>query len=100
MKAQSDSKRRELSYEVGDVVLLRIQPFRQCSLSKWKFEKLSPWYFGPYTVTRQVGHVAYKLALPADSTIHPVFHVFLLRRAHGKSVSQPPAPLPKTVDWE
>ena len=100
MKAQSDSKRRELSFEVGDAVLLRIQPFRQRSLSKRKFEKLSPRYFGPYTVTRRVGPVAYELALPADSKVHPIFHVSLLRPAHGQSVSQPPAPLPITADWE
>nr|GEU80688.1 retrotransposon Gag domain, retroviral aspartyl protease [Tanacetum cinerariifolium] len=64
-----DYKRRELSFEVGDVVLLRIQPFRQRSLFKRKFEKLSPLYFGPYTVTRRVGLVAYELALPADSKV-------------------------------
>ncbi|PWA74286.1 hypothetical protein CTI12_AA219250 [Artemisia annua] len=100
MKAQSDSKRRELSFEVGDAVLLRIQPFRQRSLSKRKFEKLSPRYFGPYTVTRRVVLVAYELALPADSKVHPISHVSLLHWAHGQSVSQPSAPLPITADWE
>nr|GEY15907.1 hypothetical protein [Tanacetum cinerariifolium]GEY16226.1 hypothetical protein [Tanacetum cinerariifolium] len=95
-----DSKRRELSFEVGDVVLLRIQPFRQCSLSKRKFEKLPPWYFRPYIVTRRLGPVAYELSLPADSKAHHIFHVFLLRRVHSQAVSQPSTHLPITADWE
>nr|GEV19834.1 peroxidase 64 [Tanacetum cinerariifolium] len=100
MKAQTSSKRRELSFEVGDAVLLRIHPFRQRSLSKQKFEKLSPRYFGPYVVVRRVGPVAYELALPEDSKVHLIFHVSLLRATHGQSVSQPPTPLPITVEWE
>ena len=100
MKGQTDSKQRELSFEVGDVVLLRIQLFCQRSISKWKFEKLSPRYFGPHIVTHRVSPVAYELALPADSKVHLIFHVYLLRGAHGQSLSQPPAPLPITAGWE
>nr|GFA94393.1 reverse transcriptase [Tanacetum cinerariifolium] len=41
-----------------------------------------------------VGPVAYELELPADSKIHLVFHVSLLRPARGSSPSTPPASLP------
>ena len=100
MKAQADSKRRELSFEVGDAVFLRIQPFRQRSLAKRRFEKLSPRFFGPYSVVRRVGPVAYELALPEDSKVHPIFHVSLLRPVHGPLPSISPPPLPITADWE
>nr|GFC09508.1 hypothetical protein [Tanacetum cinerariifolium] len=73
MKAQADSKRRELTFNAGDSVFLRIQP---------------------------VGPVAYQLELPADSKIHPVFHVSLLRPARGLSPSTPPASLPVSASWE
>ena len=41
MKAQADCKRHEVSFEVGDLVLLKVQPYRQKSLAHRKDEKLS-----------------------------------------------------------
>lgn len=61
MKSQADSKRGDLSFEVGDAVLLYLQLYRQKSLAKRSNEKLSPRYFGPYTIVREVGPVAYEL---------------------------------------
>ncbi|WMV54913.1 hypothetical protein MTR67_048298 [Solanum verrucosum] len=42
--------------------------------------KLSPRYIGPYKIIRRVGQVAYELEL---STVHPVFHVSMLRKCIG-----------------
>ncbi|WMV24683.1 hypothetical protein MTR67_018068 [Solanum verrucosum] len=46
--------------------------------------KLSPRYIGPYKIIRRVGQVAYELELPQElSTVHPVFHVSMLRKCIG-----------------
>ena len=100
MKAQADSKRRELQFNVGDLVFLRIQPYRQRSLAKRRYEKLSPRFFGPYKIIRRVGSVAYELELPTSAKIHPIFHVSLLRPAYGQQTPFTPPPLPINSDGE
>ncbi|XP_069151849.1 uncharacterized protein [Solanum lycopersicum] len=43
--------------------------------------KLSPRFIGPFEILSRVGEVRYKLALPPSlSTVHPVFHVSILRK--------------------
>lgn len=41
MKDQADRKRRDVSYSVGDWVYVKLQPFRQLSLARTTFSKLS-----------------------------------------------------------
>lgn len=48
--------------------------------------KLSSKYYGPYTITARIGSIAYKLALPPESKVHPVFHVSLLKKKVGNRV--------------
>ena len=76
MKQQEDQHRSERSFDVGDWVFLRLQPYKQMSLKQAKKDnKLSPKYYGPYKVLQRIGSMAYKLELPASSRVHPVFHV-------------------------
>ena len=54
--------------------------------------KLAPRYIGPFKVTKQVGPVAYQLALPPElSGVHNVFHVSMLRKT--------PTEHTPTIDW-
>ena len=43
---------------------------------------------GPYEILQRVGEVAYELALPAElASVHPVFHVSMLKKCLGDPAS-------------
>jgi len=79
-KSYADKKRREISFNPGDFVYLKVSPIR--GTRRFQVQgKLAPRYIGPYRVLKKVGAVAYRLELPEEmSDIHPVFHVSQLRR--------------------
>jgi hypothetical protein len=64
-------------------VFLRLQPYKQTSLKADHCQKLAPKFYGPYIVLKRVGQVAYQLALPNHSKLHPVFHVSCLKKVIG-----------------
>lgn len=83
MKMIVEKGRTERQFLVGDMIYLRLQPYRQISVGGCRPQKLSPLFFGSYKALQKVGTIAYKLELPTDTKIHPVFHVFELKKKLG-----------------
>jgi hypothetical protein len=87
IKQQADQHRSERSFEVGDWVFLRLQPYKQMSVKKArKDNKLSPMYYVPYKVLQKIGTMAYKLEFPASSRVHLGFHVSCLNKVIGDKI--------------
>ena len=57
-KSYANNHRRDLVFEVGDMVFLRISPWKGV-LRFGKRGKLSPRYIGPYRIVERIGEVAY-----------------------------------------
>jgi hypothetical protein len=74
-KSYPDRRRRDLSFEVGDSVYLKVSPMR--GLHQFKVRgKLVPRFIGPFKSLEQKSEVAYQMELPPQlSAVHDVFHV-------------------------
>jgi hypothetical protein len=74
-KSYADKRRRDLSFEIGDFVYLKVSPMRGTRRFKVK-GKSAPRYVGPFRIVDRKGEVAYQLELPPQlSDMHDVFHV-------------------------
>src|SRR6202453_1849184 len=85
-------------YNVGDQVWLEGKNLR----INQPTHKLAPRRYGPFKVTQGMSPVNYRLELPTQWSIHPVFHIDLLTPyretiTHGANYQRPP---PDLVDNE
>ena len=92
MSRYANQKRRDVSYEIGDFVLLHSKNLRL------KFDgskKLMHRYFGPFEILKKFGPAAYELKIPASMQMHDVFHVSLLKlyKRRGDQLTVPPPAL-------
>ena len=79
-KSYANLKRKDIEFEVGDKLFLKVSPWKKIFCFRRK-GKLSPRFIGPYENLERVGPVAYRWALPLElAKLHDVFHVSMLRR--------------------
>ncbi|KAK1681688.1 hypothetical protein QYE76_042536 [Lolium multiflorum] len=79
-KSYADKRRREMTFEIGDFVYLKVSPLKGMQRFQLK-GKLAPRYVGPFKVLSRRGEVSYQLELPEEmSAVHDVFHISLLRK--------------------
>ena len=79
-RSYADNLRRDLQFEIGNRVFLKISPWKGV-LRFGRRGKLSPRFIEPYEIVNKVGLGAYRLKLPPKlSRIHDTFHVSILRK--------------------
>ena len=77
-KRYADKRRKDLEFEVGDAVHLKMRTFRGTNDLR-KLKKIRPRYLGPEVITERIGAVAYRLDLPQElADFHNVFHISVL----------------------
>ena len=69
-------KHRDIEFDVGELVLLSTRNLKMKGIP----EKLQKRFVGPFKIEQRIGQQAYKLLLPKNWKIHPVFHISLLKR--------------------
>lgn len=79
-KSYADNRRRDLHFEVGDLVYIKVSP-RKGIKRFGQGRKLSARYVGHFPISAQIGDVAYRVSLPDSlAGIHNVFHVSMVRK--------------------
>ena len=95
-KKYADMHRSKVHFAVGEAVWLSTTHIRLHAVGA---RKLYPRWVGPFLVERRLGTLNYELDLPPNMTMHPVFHVSLLKRYYTNGVMGPPPP-PIVIDGE
>lgn len=85
MKKYADVKRRDVTYQPNDWVLVKLRPRRQLTAkdSSTRGDKLSERYYGPFRIVERIGAAAYRLQLPEGAKVHSVFHCSVLKPFTG-----------------
>ncbi|GJT13633.1 putative reverse transcriptase domain-containing protein [Tanacetum coccineum] len=83
-KSYADRRLKPLEFEVGDMVLLNVSPWKGV-VRFGKNGKLNPRYIRPFRILARVGPVAYTLELPEElKGVHGTFHVLNLKKCLAK----------------
>nr|GEV19478.1 hypothetical protein [Tanacetum cinerariifolium] len=83
-KSYADKRTKPLEFEVGDMVLLKVSPWKGV-VRFGKCEKLSLCYIRPFSIIARVDPIAYTLELPKElKGIHSTFYVSNLKKCLTK----------------
>ena len=74
-KQRADLKRREVNFQVGDLVMAYLEKER---FPKGTYNKLKLKKIGPCKILRNFSANAYEIELPSDLQIFPIFNVSYL----------------------
>ena len=80
---QANRRRKYVEFEVGELVWVHLRKDR---FPPGKFGKLKPRVDGPFKIIEKIGENAYKLQLPDEYEISPMFNVKDLRAYHGEDL--------------
>ncbi|PHT49841.1 hypothetical protein CQW23_09588 [Capsicum baccatum] len=87
-KSYAGVRRRDLEFEVGDLVYLKISPMSGVKRFGKK-GKLSLCYVGTYKILSRVGKVVYEVELPSElSSVHLILHVSMSEKQCGDESNQ------------
>ena len=86
MKFFADRNRVDRHFTVGDLVYLKMQPYRETALGLRNALKLTSKFYGPFRVIQRVGNVSYKLQFPERTKLHDMFHLNQLKKHVGPNV--------------
>ena len=83
MKQQADQHHSERSFDVGDWVFLRIQPYKQMSLKQAKKDnKLSPKYYCPLHCVAKDWYYGIQIGVAYIFPSTPIFPCFMLKEGY------------------
>ena len=74
-KSHADRNYTPKQFNVGERVMLSTQNLKLLNQPSKKFRSR---YIGPYKILEKISSQAYKLELPPNMKVHPVFHINLL----------------------
>jgi hypothetical protein len=90
----ANQNRNERELAIGDMVYLKVQPYRHSSLSIHRCIKLHSKFYGLFRILEKIGGTTYKLLLPEGCKLHLAFHVSQLKKHKGPlAVPAPSLPL-------
>lgn len=95
-KQSKDQKRKEVEFEIGDLVLAQLRKER---FPKGEYKKLKLKKIGPCKILRKFPINAYELELPTDIGILPIFNIANLYRYRGDDVQAPEDIQEKIEEW-
>ncbi|KAM2106330.1 hypothetical protein ACFX1X_015700 [Malus domestica] len=82
MKKWADRKRRNVEFQTGDQVFVKLNASQHKS-TRGLHKSLLRKYEGPFPIIKKVGKAAYVVELPPRLKFHPVFHVSNLKPYHA-----------------